>query len=374
MDFGIMFFSSATTANTEHRYRLLLEGARYADANGFKAVWTPERHFHAFGGLFPNPSVTSAALAVITENLMIRSGSLISPLHHVVRFTEEWSVVDNLSNGRAAISFGSGWNANDFVFRPENYARRREIMFEQIETARRLWRGNSITLANPFQKDVEVRISPPPIQPELPIWITTSGNPQTYIDAGRMGANLLTHLITQDLGTLRDKIQLYREARAAAGLDPDEGIVSLMLHTFLGEDMDRVKQKVYRPFREYLRTGIDLEQDAIEAGGHVSGGMDVAFHEISEANLEALLDITFQRYFATRALMGTPESCEAIVWRLEEAGVNEVACLIDFMDDHDDILDSLKHVKTLLDRTSAEAKKTITEQVTNAFLDDLDGE
>ena len=35
--------------------------------HGFVAVWTPERHFHAFGGLYPNPSVTSAAIAVIDQ-------------------------------------------------------------------------------------------------------------------------------------------------------------------------------------------------------------------------------------------------------------------------------------------------------------------
>ncbi len=47
-------------------YRLLLEGAKFADTHDFEAVWTPERHFHPFGGLYPNPSVTSAAVAAIT--------------------------------------------------------------------------------------------------------------------------------------------------------------------------------------------------------------------------------------------------------------------------------------------------------------------
>ena len=32
--------------------------------HGFAAVWTPERHFHEFGGLYPNPALTSAAVAV----------------------------------------------------------------------------------------------------------------------------------------------------------------------------------------------------------------------------------------------------------------------------------------------------------------------
>ena len=108
MDFGIMFFSSGDRPAGQQPYRLLTEVARRADAAGFTSLWTPERHFGEFGGLFPNPAVTSAALATITEHIQLRAGSLISPLHHVVRIAEEWSVVDNLSGGRAAISFGAG--------------------------------------------------------------------------------------------------------------------------------------------------------------------------------------------------------------------------------------------------------------------------
>ena len=48
----------------------------------------PERHFHAFGGLSPNPSVTAAALAAVTERVRIRSGSVVVPLHHPARIAE----------------------------------------------------------------------------------------------------------------------------------------------------------------------------------------------------------------------------------------------------------------------------------------------
>ena len=85
------------TIGRRDRYRLLLEGARFADRHGFAAVWTPERHFHAFGGLYPNPAVTGAALAAITERIGIRAGSVVLPLHNPIRVAEEWSVVDNLS-------------------------------------------------------------------------------------------------------------------------------------------------------------------------------------------------------------------------------------------------------------------------------------
>jgi alkanesulfonate monooxygenase SsuD/methylene tetrahydromethanopterin reductase-like flavin-dependent oxidoreductase (luciferase family) len=35
----------------------------------------PERHFHPFGGIYPNPSVAAAALATITEHVRLRAGT-----------------------------------------------------------------------------------------------------------------------------------------------------------------------------------------------------------------------------------------------------------------------------------------------------------
>jgi acyl-CoA synthetase (AMP-forming)/AMP-acid ligase II len=64
MDFSLFYFSGDEAEDAHAgKYRLLLEGAKFADANGFCAVWTPERHFHAFGGLYPNPAITAAAVA-----------------------------------------------------------------------------------------------------------------------------------------------------------------------------------------------------------------------------------------------------------------------------------------------------------------------
>ena len=119
MDFSLFYFASDEGSTHENKYQLLIEGAKFADRHGFVAVWTPERHFHAFGGLFPNPSITSAAIATITEQIQIRAGSVVIPIHDPIRVAEDWAVIDNLSNGRAGISFASGWNARDFVFAPE---------------------------------------------------------------------------------------------------------------------------------------------------------------------------------------------------------------------------------------------------------------
>ena len=139
----------------EDRYKLLMEGAKFADEHDFTAVWTPERHFHAFGGLYSNPALTSAALATITKRVQMRAGSVVLPLHHPIRVAEEWAFVDNISNGRIGVSFASGWHADDFVFAPENYADRKQLMLQQIETVRRLWRGDAVSFKGGAGNDVE---------------------------------------------------------------------------------------------------------------------------------------------------------------------------------------------------------------------------
>src|SRR5438874_11691640 len=103
MDFSFMFFSDSGGVDSPHKYDLVLQSAKFADERGFCAIWVPERHFHSFGGLFPNPSVIAAALAMITHRLELRAGSVVVPLHDPIRVAEEWAMVDNLSGGRVAL-------------------------------------------------------------------------------------------------------------------------------------------------------------------------------------------------------------------------------------------------------------------------------
>src|SRR5919205_295688 len=142
---------------------VLLGGSKKMDdlSKRFSSL-TPERHFQDFGGLYPNPSVLSAALAMITERVQIRAGSVALPLHHPVRVAEEWSVVDNLSNGRAAISCASGWHPDDFIFAPAIYEDRKEVMFRHIELIQRLWSGETFMMPGVGGQEVAVRLSAEP--------------------------------------------------------------------------------------------------------------------------------------------------------------------------------------------------------------------
>ncbi|MFK7913293.1 MAG: MupA/Atu3671 family FMN-dependent luciferase-like monooxygenase [Pseudomonadales bacterium] len=354
MDFSLFYFSSdAGDDGTQNRYRLLLDGARFADAHDFSAIWTPERHFHLFGGLYPNPSVTSAAVAAVTSRIAIRAGSIVLPLHHPVRVAEEWSVVDNLSNGRVGFSFASGWHANDFALRPENYAERKQLMYDGIETVLKLWRGETVEMLNGEGNPFDARVFPPPVQQQPPIWITAAGNVETFQAAGASGQNLLTNLLGQTVADLTEKISAYQRARTEAGF-AEPGTVSVMVHTFIGEDVEAVRAVVKEPFCHYLKTSFDLVKIAPWAFPAFSqpskkDAQDQSLDTTSftDEDLDALIEHAFDRYFETAGLFGTPESVLPLVDELKGAGVTEVACLVDFGVPEQSVLDSLEHLNAL---------------------------
>ncbi|MFN0059611.1 MAG: MupA/Atu3671 family FMN-dependent luciferase-like monooxygenase [Planctomycetota bacterium] len=354
VDFSLYYFGSDESQDAD-KYRLLMEGARFGDANGFAAIWTPERHFHAFGGLYPNPSVLSAALAAMTKNLKIRAGSCVLPLHHPVRVAEEWAIVDNISNGRVGVSFAAGWQPNDFLLRPENFADRKNAMFRDIELVHRLWRGEQLPFKDGTGKEIKVRTLPRPLQKDLPTWVTVAGNPETFQQAGEIGAHLLTHLLGQSVEEVSEKVAIYRKAWQAKG-HPGRGTVTLMLHTFVTDNTERARELVRGPFKEYLRSAVQLvklaawsfptfKQKAAAKGMDPGGLFDS--QDLTAEELEALLDHAFSRYYETSGLFGTPETCLPFVEHLQDIGVDEIACLVDFMGDTELVLENLPHLNRL---------------------------
>lgn len=356
LEFSLFYFASDEREHARDKYRLLLEGARFADEHGFTAVWTPERHFHAFGGLYPNPSVVSAALATTTRNIRLRAGSIVLPLHNPIRVAEEWSVVDNLSGGRVDLSFASGWHPNDFVLAPERFADARSRFFEQISTVRKLWKGEAVSFRNGQGQDVDVQSLPRPVQPDVHVWVTAAGNPETFRAAGEAGASVLTHLLGQNLLELSKKLQVYREAWKAAGHGPGPGHVTLMLHTFMGEDAEAVRQKVNGPLRQYLKSSLGLLRSVL---GPLPHGEEL--ESLSEEDVDLLLSRAVDRYFNQMGLFGDVDACLPLISKLRELGVDEVACLIDFGVDVESTLAGLRTLQALKER--CEQSETVQEDI-----------
>ena len=323
--FSVYFFG-ADGLNAEEGYSLYFSAAEFADEHGFEAVWTPERHFHPVGGLYPNPAVLNAALAGRTRRVHLRAGSVVLPLHSTLRVAEEWAVVDQISGGRAGLAIASGWHPRDFVLAPQRYApaERFPAMLAGMRDLRALWRGEAIQLRDGAGNLVDVRSYPKPRQADIPLWITSAGNAQTIETAAAHGANLLTHLLGQTMETLADNVRLYRDALARHGFDPASRRVTLMVHTYLGETREEAVEAAREPFLEYMRSHIGLLESLVRSLG-------VEHRGLGAQDLENAVAFAFERYSRTASLIGSPEDAVHVVHQLHALGVDEIACLIDWM-------------------------------------------
>ena len=342
-ELGIIFFSGLTPGLGP--YELLIDVARYADEAGFNAIWTPERHFTEVGGAYPNPALLAAALATATQRVRLRAGSINLPLHDPLRVAEEWAVVDQLSNGRVDIAIAPGWHVRDFVLKPENFHNKFDILNDYREQLRTAWRGQSIERLDAFDQPHAIVTYPRPVQPELPIWLTTSQREQAWEFAGRSGFNVLTALINFGPKELERRIAIYRAARQAAGWDPDAGIVSLMLHTYVDTDAPRAIERVRPALTEYLKSFVSQHQSADQAGASDK----VRTLQSLGNDRDDFIEMVFSRYVDTSSLIGDLRGAQTRLENFRRIGVDEVACLVDFGLDKAHVLDSLRLLSRLLE-------------------------
>lgn len=317
LQLGLMFFSANDHGSGTEPYQLVLDCARFADRHGFSAVWTPERHFEEFGGSYPNPSLLSAALSMVTERIHLRAGSVVLPLHHSVRVAEEWAAVDRLSGGRVGLSVATGWHPRDFVLARRAHAERRDAAIQTLRELRALWAGEAVAFPTPNGDTHEVRVLPRPVQPQLPLWWSIAGNPVTWDLAGELGVNVLTGFANQPIAELTAKIARYRAARAQHGHDPEAGTVTVMVHTFIGPSDHEVAARVATPMRTYLRSFLAQHRDGPAGQGN-------------PRNTEDAIDMALARYLDGQALFGSEATCLTRARQLAAAGVDELACLMDF--------------------------------------------
>jgi natural product biosynthesis luciferase-like monooxygenase protein len=338
---SVFFFSSADTGRTADRYASILDTTALAEELGFEAVWIPERHFHPFGGLFPNPAVLAAALAVRTSRIALRAGSVVLPLHHVARVAEEWALVDSLSNGRVGLSLASGWNRGDFVLGRCDYVERRDHLLTTIETLQALWRGDEVGFTVDGRTE-QIRTYPVPMRDCLPLWLTATSGPAMFREAGRRGLRVLTAYLQQSRQQLVDNIREYRETFAAGS--PDRAPhVTLMVHACVAQTADQAMAAVEQPLLAYQGQFLDLADRRHHDDGET----------LTEDETRELARYSARKYASERGLVGGPAEAANRLRYLASVGVDEVACLVDFGLAPEQVTGTLTHLAALAARRSA---------------------
>src|SRR4028118_2144364 len=103
------------------------------------------------------------------------------------------------------------------------------------------------------------------------------------------------------------------------------GRATPLLHPVRRPDARQAGDTARGPFHRYLQSSLGLVKNAL-----ASEGQDVDFDRLPREDFEYMLELAYQRYVRTSALIGSPESVAPIVESLRGLGVDEIACLVDF--------------------------------------------
>jgi probable F420-dependent oxidoreductase len=186
-----------------------LASVELIESLGYDSFWLPDTA--TIRGPAPLPAL--AAVATRTERLVLGTAVLVGPARPPALLAKELATVDALSHGRLLAGIGVG------VESPAELAAlgvsERGARFEEaIEVVRRLWSGDRVTYHGRFTTLENVRLSPPPANPELQLWLTGS-SPRSLRRTGRLGDGWLGSFVSAS--AFPAQREAIRAAAAEAG-------------------------------------------------------------------------------------------------------------------------------------------------------------
>jgi alkanesulfonate monooxygenase SsuD/methylene tetrahydromethanopterin reductase-like flavin-dependent oxidoreductase (luciferase family) len=217
-----------------------------------------------------------AALACATTR--VRCGCLVycAGYRHPGVLAKAVATIDHLSGGRAEIGLGAGWAEAEYLaygFRFPSVSERLDVLDEAAAAVRGLLHNGKADLAGTHVRLRDARLEPPPLQPDLPIWIGGVGERRTARIVARHADGWNLPFVPPD--ALTDKREVLADHCAAVGRDPAEVQIGVNV---VVSDGDASLAAQFGPRAEAVRAGavvgtsVDEVTDAL--GRYIDAGAD----------------------------------------------------------------------------------------------------
>ena len=261
MRVGIQFFPDVGPAEKSARdyWREALRLVALVDRYGYHHVRTVEHYFHPYGGYSPNPIVFLAAAAQVTRHARLVTGAVLPAFNNPLKIAGELAMLDALSDGRLDCGFARAFLPHEFARFGVRLDESRARFDEGMIQVRRLLEEENVTSEGRFHSFRNVTSLPRPTQqPRPPFYVAALGTRESFERAGANGHGLMA--IPMAGGAMRDLLDAYREARAAAGHE-GPGSVMLAFHMLCHEDQREAERLARGPIERYLRSLVEAASD-----------------------------------------------------------------------------------------------------------------
>lgn len=322
MQVGIQFFPDIgpEVQSARDYWQDALKLVGLVDRYGYTHVRTVEHYFLPYGGYSPNPIVFLAAAAQVTKHARLVTGAVLPAFNNPLKVAGELAMLDALCDGRLDAGFARAFLPHEFEHFGVKLDESRARFEEGVEQVRRLLVEENVTCAGRFHSFANVTSLPRPTQlPRPPFYIAALATKESFERAGAAGHGIMA--IPMAGGSMKDLLDIYREARVRAG-HAGPGSIMLAFHMLCHPDQQQAEEIAREPINRYLRS-------LVAAASDWTTGAQSADYPGYDKVIEALSRENFDTQIAKcAAWVGTPERIlDTISTYRRQVGDFEIASL-----------------------------------------------
>ena len=283
---------SGDQASQQERIWAVVDQAVAAEGLGFAGFNVGEHHFGRY--IMPAPELALSYIAARTSR--IRLGTSVSLLANLdpVRFAEQLTVLDVLTDGRIEVTFARGASEETAkAFGTESFEELRPKFAESLRLVLRLLQEESVTWSGDHRSPLnDVRLEPRPLQrAEDVIWIGGGLSTISADLAADLGLRFMLPSLFRWPEDYREIVDRYRSRSAANGFS-DHTEVGFPTYVHVAPTSQQARDR-WRPYLESYRDfamslrgsfGRPVDYDSLLAGPAIAGSPAEVTERISAIN------------------------------------------------------------------------------------------
>src|SRR5262245_45317774 len=348
MQFSMGFEVQLTHPTPEREHQLLhdcVEQAVFAEQMGFDRIWAPEHHSLKWYAHMSAPEIFLTWVAARTTTIRVGHGVVLMPFNynHPVRVAERAAMLDALSGGRLDLGAGRGATLQEMTAMGVDPDRTYAEVEEALRMIGTMWRGDEGEEdfhwhGELLQVDAHP-VLPRPVQlPHPPLYLACTKQDTVALAAEYgVGSLVLGFSGPDDVATLRriyDETIAQRSKKRFVSSEVNDHLAALCPTIVLddGAAALQVGARGQRFFAQSLAHwyGGGPEPDPGDAGDDQVAEMRKAEEQMVARLHEAEIPVrpNSTATFNVEHAYGTWQDAVTYVERLQDAGADEIMCLI----------------------------------------------
>lgn len=224
-------------------FKNLLERIKLADEVGLNYFGLGEHHREDYP--VSSPAILLAAAASQTQRIHLGSSVSVLPTKDPVRLFQQFSTLDQITEGRAELTVGTGAYIESYPLFGHELAESQANFTEKLGLLRQLNEVNPVTFRGEYRAHLnESGVWPRPFNEKLNIWVATGETPESSERAASFGFNANYSFLSAPPASKKEIVQHYREVSVKHGHNNLK--VAVAGRGFVAENARMAKETIYR--------------------------------------------------------------------------------------------------------------------------------